>query len=50
MEVVYGSNKRVELLALWALFLVTVKIGVRNIADVGDSKTIIGWDNGDSNL
>ena len=48
MRVGYGSNTRAELLDLWALLLVAVKILVMRIAR--DSKMIIGWPNEDSNL
>ena len=50
MKAGYGSNTRVELVALWDLLLVAVKIGVMQIVIAGNSKIIIRWANGDSNL
>ena len=45
-----GTNNRAETYALWMLLKAAVEKGIRTLQAVGDSKLLIDWENGHSQI
>ena len=45
-----GTNNRAETYAMWMLLKATVEKGIRTLQVLGDSKLLIDWENGRSQI
>ena len=45
-----GTNTRVETYALWVILKEAVEKGIRTLHALGDSKLLIDWENGHSQI